>query len=191
MIDFRKMILQYFGEDTSSLTMRPDCCDNCERGVSSWSCNDLYHGFIGNEMYDFTYDSLMLLNTIKQMEAKENCTTKECIVQTVRGMDYSRLDHQTQHYDERLSHAPYFWNALIDQLMCAEYIQTVPGKKSLTLSNLARQWLQNPTNLIQKPEGAMYRFFKTKQNTPHSNFQWNDNYRERRSIITSTSLYLY
>lgn len=31
---YRKTILDYFGEDTSLLETRPDCCDNCERGSS-------------------------------------------------------------------------------------------------------------------------------------------------------------
>lgn len=159
------MVLEYFGEDTSSLTVRPDCCDNCARGLSTWSCYDLYYGFNRDEKYDFTRVGFMLLNTIKQVEQQKTFTSKERIVQAMRGIDYSRLN-QIPYYGQEKINAPYFWVALIDHFKCTEYIQTVPGEKKLTLSNLARQWLEHPRNLIQKPEGATYRFFKRKPNTP-------------------------
>lgn len=175
---FRKMILDYFGEDSSSLEVRSNCCDNCEKGYSTWQADDIYVGF-RNGLFNFTRDAFMLLDTIRIMEQKKIHPEQNTIILILRGADNAPLK-QSKHFGKGKIRIQYYWNALMEQLTSTDYIEFVPGKTYLTLSERAHAWLDNPSRkeLIQKPIGAIYRFFKMKLNTPLSNIQWNRNYRE-------------
>lgn len=163
------MILEYFGESTSSLPVRSDCCDNCAEGVSTWRLKDLFFGISDSGHYNFETDARILLRTIEEMEQKRIPSERECIVQRLQGMNnrYQSL--------ETYGREPYYWNALIDQLTFTEYIKFVSGKTQLTLSVIARQWLGTCNELWQKPVGAIFRFLRPKRDTPLSGKRWNRN----------------
>lgn len=172
------MIFDYFGEDSSSLQVRNNCCDNCAEGLSIWRLDDLYVG-LRDGLHDFTRDALMLLDTIEKMEKKGIHPERDSIILILRGAVNAPF-YQIKHYGKGKLRAQYYWNALMDQLTSNDYIELVPGKPYLTLSGRAQAWLDNPSRreLKQKPLGATYRFFTSKPNTPLSEFQWNRTYRE-------------
>lgn len=120
-IFFRKMILKYFDEDTSSLTVRSNCCDNCSRGLSSWKFCDLYEGIDGDGQFDFSKDADILFNAIRSMEAKDISPERDLVVKLLRGESIRSLQTLPAHGKGR-GREPYYWGALIDQLTSAEYI---------------------------------------------------------------------
>lgn len=157
---------------------RSDCCDNCAKGVSTWQLNDLYYGFRRME-YNFTTDGRLLLGAIQEMEYKNIRPERECIIEFLRGANSNRQGLYG-FYGKGKARKPYYWNALIDQFTCTEYIKFVPRKTYLTLSNKARILLVSSGHqLIQKPVGATFRYFKPKPGTPISNIQWNRSYNEK------------
>lgn len=169
---FRKMILDYFNEETTTLVARSDCCDNCAKGVSTWREQDLYAGFLENGTYDFTSDGRLLFNAIREMEAKRIETKRKSIVELLMGQSM-RYTHLKNSFGKGRLRRFYYWDALIDLLMSKEYIGLVAGKTHLTLSDKAHQFLSQPLKPLHvKPAGAMYRFLEPKMNTPISDHVW-------------------
>ncbi|XP_031625026.1 Werner syndrome ATP-dependent helicase-like [Contarinia nasturtii] len=87
----RKVILEYFGEDTSAWTPRPDCCDNCAKGVSTWQLKNLYTFFNESNKYNFTTDAKYVFGAIQEMEKHKIKTTTEKIIQLLRGVGNGKL----------------------------------------------------------------------------------------------------
>lgn len=174
------MILEYFGEDTSTLTVRNDCCDNCAKGLSTWRLKDLYHGISSIGHYNFEKDARILLRKIEDNEVKKYSTERDAIVRSL------------QSYGAGTRRDPYYWNALIDQLSydfdkTTAYIKMVPGKTQLTLSVEARKWLCTQKPLWQKPVGAIFRFLRPKSGTPLHGTRWKQNYGDKRQTVYSYS----
>lgn len=158
------------------MTVRSDCCDNCATGLSTWRLKDLYIGIDDNGLYDFSSDARILLGAMLTMETNRINPERNYIVKLLKGTNYDRSGKLTMYHGLGRARKPYYWNALIDQLTKTDYIEFVAGKSYLTLSSEARAWLRDSKPLKQKPHGAMYRFFKRKQNTPLSNVHWNQTY---------------
>lgn len=160
----RKAILMYFGEDTSHLAMRDDCCDNCAKELSNWKLTDLYVGIDDQGQYDFTRDA-------------NNCM-KMCNVPATRQNIIDLLDGKKDkslallpHYGIGKDRQHYYWRALIDQLMYNDYIDFVCGQPDLTLSTTGENWRNDDDRnkmLKTKPAGAIYKFIGRKPSTPFS-----------------------
>lgn len=180
---FSKMILNYFNEDTSSLVVRSDCCDNCANGVSTWREQDLYTGFMENGTYDFTSDGRLLLNAIQEMETKQINAERHTIVGVLRGYitGYRHLLHNC--FGKGEMRRSYYWNALIDLLTSKEYLDFVAGHTHLALSRKAHWYLSQPSEPLHlHPAGAVYRFFQPKMNTPIANHVWSRRYLDHGSM---------
>lgn len=166
-LNCRKTILEYFGEDTSHLEMRSNCCDNCARGVSNYTVSDLYVGIDEQGLYDFTRDAETLINSIKCMEMNKIDPTRKRISNLLLGKYDKALMNLPQHGIGR-GKPFYFWCALMDQLMFNDYIDFVAGQAHLTLTKIGESWRVQgaPKTLKLKPIGAIYKFIKRKPSTP-------------------------
>lgn len=175
------MILEYFDESTSSLTNQIDCCDNCEKGVSTWQLNDLYHGFNSSGHYNFEIDARILLRAIEEMEKKNIKPEREAIVRHLQGVQTIRNQSLITYGTGQQQRQPYYWNALIDQLNTNDYIKFAAGKTQLTLCVQGKEWLDSYDDLWQKPVGATFRFLRLKRDTPISDIRWSRNYKNYSS----------
>lgn len=164
---YRKTILEYFGEDTSNLQMRANCCDNCAKGLSSWALKDLYVGVDNQGLYNFARDAELVLNAINCMEMLDLKPTQKCVMKLMKGVGYGRLATLPHFGIGRQKHI-YYWYAMVDQLMFAEYIDYVAGETYLRLTAKAEIWRLQPAPkaLRLKPMGAVYNFIQIKPSTP-------------------------
>lgn len=166
----RKVILEYFGEDTSHLEMRSDCCDNCAKGLSNWTLSDLYVGIDDQGLYDFTRDAEILINSIKCMEMCNVPQTRQNIIDLLNGIRNRSLA-LLPHHGIGKDRPFYYWHALMDQLVFNDYIDFVTGRTQLTLTKLGENWrtADATKTLKTKPMGAIYKFIERKPSTPFSN----------------------
>lgn len=172
---FRKIILDYFGEDTSALTIRNDCCDNCASGLSSWRLSDLYYGVNDDGIADFSKDALLLFAAIKEMQSNRRPTLKNGIVSVLRGEGH-RYNYSS--YGTGRNRQPYYWDAFIDQLLSADYLEFIAGETGLMLGRKAQEWLTMPPpkTLQMKAAGSICSYFKRKPSTPITHIQWRRSY---------------
>ncbi|KAG4066255.1 hypothetical protein HA402_000479 [Bradysia odoriphaga] len=163
----RKTILEYFGENTS-LTPRPNCCDNCTIGLGSWRLTDLYEDIDDNGIYDFSIESKILLEAIKCLTVNGISTEKRLVKKFLIGKYDQRLQQVQRNrcYGSGRSHSEQYWLALIEQLSQNEYIDIAPNGKNLALTSTAENWLQNAVGLRLKAIGQMFEYFDRKASTP-------------------------
>lgn len=178
------MILNYFGEDTSALEIRSDCCDNCANGLSSWRISDLYYRVSDDGTYDCAKDAGILFAAIKEMKSKKIKTEKNKVVNVLNGVGYQNLAS----HGAGSTRKPYFWVAFIDQLLSADYLEFVSGEIGLMLSHKAEEWLQEPSSPLQiKAAGAIWSYLKRKPSTPITDTRWKRNH----TSVTTGHAYSY
>lgn len=61
----RVFLLEYFKSETSTITPRADCCDNCRTGSSSIRLDEVYENVDADGNCDFTDDALLFLRAMK------------------------------------------------------------------------------------------------------------------------------
>lgn len=175
------MILRYFGESTDHLQVRNDCCDNCAKGLSSWKLCDLYVGVDEENKFDFAKDAQILLNAIQSMESNRISPERQHITKLLKG-ESARSLMKLPEYGKGIGRKPYYWSALMDQLISNEYIDLVAGKTCMTLDKKGLDWCKQPRpkTLKLKPVGTMYKFLERKPSTPlHT---WSRSYNENQRI---------
>lgn len=177
----RKIILEYFGDDTSSLEIRNDCCDNCANGLSSTRLSDLYVGVDNAGNLNFELDAQILLGAIKSIETNGLHPVPKTIINLLRGRNLQALMNSPL-YGKGRARKPYYWNAFIDQLIFTDYIDLVAGKTYMKISEKGQRWLERPgqKTLRLKAIGSMNRFFKPKPRAPVE--QWSNHYIENKQI---------
>lgn len=175
--------MNYFGEDTNDLQIRDDCCDNCQRGLSSWTLSDLCVGIDERGEFNFARDGSIVMSAIRSMELSKIAPERVRIVKLLKG-EYDKMLMKLPTHGVGRGREPYYWGALIDQLMFTEYIDFVAGKTCLTLDKKGREWYDapHPKTLKLKPIGAIFKFFKRKPSTPLENIHWTRNYEENVPI---------
>lgn len=177
------MILGYFGEDTSALETRSDCCDNCANGLSSWRISDLYYRVSDDGTYDCARDARILFAAIRELKSKKIKTEKNKVVNVLKGDSYQNL---ASHGAGRTKE-PYFWVAFIDQLLSADYLEFVSGETGLMLGHKAEDWLQDSSSQLQiKAAGAIWSYLKRKPSTPITETRWKRNH---TSVTTGRAYY--
>lgn len=160
--------MDYFGEDTSALAPRPQCCDNCSRGLTGWLLSDLYEDVDDDGFHDFSKDAKTLLNVIQFLERNDVVPEKNRIKrfimgkwdQSLRSVTYSSL------YRCGLMREEHYWISLIEQLALNEFIETIEGTTTRTVSQKGKEWLRTSSPLRLKAIGQMYEFFQKKRSTP-------------------------
>lgn len=164
--------MDYFGEDTSHLQMRPSCCDNCSKGLSNWNLSDLYVGIDDQGQYDFTRDANTLITAIKCMEMSKFPTARRMVINLLIGnCNTSRME--LPQFGVGKGRPPYYWGTLIDQLIYTDYIDFAAGKSELTLSKKGESWRNESASktLKMKPVGAIYKFIERKPSTPFARIE--------------------
>lgn len=161
----RKIILEYFGENTP-LAPRPNCCDNCTLGLGSWRLSDLYEDIDDNGIYDFSIESKILLEAIKCLSLNGISTEKKLLQKFLKGEYDQRLQTVLWHrcYKSGDSRSQLYWQALIEQLTQNEYIDMVSKESMLT--EKAENWLRSTDSLRLKAIGQMFEYFDPKRSTP-------------------------
>lgn len=162
----RKIILEYFGE-TTALTPRPNCCDNCTIGLTSWKLTDLYNDVDENGIHDFGFEAKILLESIICLQRNDISTERNLLKKFLTGKFDQRLRvvQQERWYASGHIHPEQYWVSLAEQLIHDEYIDMSNGNK-LTLKTKAEKWLRNAVSLPLKAIGQMFEYFPKKQSTP-------------------------
>lgn len=170
-IIIRKIILDYFDEDTSSLAPRPNCCDNCSLGLTNWHLSDLYEDIDDDGFFDFTKNAKTLLSTIQFMLQKDVITEKNRIKRFLTGetkQEPKLRQFKSMTYlfgcGKRLG--PHYWISLIEQLTMDEFIEEDTSTKTISVSSKGQKWLNKCTPLRLKAIGQMYEFMTKKLSTP-------------------------
>lgn len=165
------------------MEVRNNCCDNCAKGLSQFQLSDLYFGIDEQNCFDFAKDAEIFLNAIRNMEIRRISPEPLSITKLLKGVSNRSLTNIPE-YGKGIGRKPYYWSALLDQLMSAEYIDLVAGKTSMTVSQKGLNWckLSHPKTLKLKPVGAMYRFLTKKPSTQLAKIQWTRGYNEFERI---------
>lgn len=152
----------------SNLAPRPNCCDNCTNGLSSWKLSDLYDEIDDEGVHDFAKEAKILLRSMKCLKEKEILVEKNRLKKFIVGKYDQGLRGATnlQLYGSGRQKSEFYWIALIEQLCLNKYIDMLPGTTQLTLNNIAEQWLSSPKPLLLKAIGQMFEFLPKKQSTP-------------------------
>lgn len=158
--------MDYFGEDTNQLQMHPNCCDNCQKGLSNMKLSDLYVGFNDQDEYDFTRNAKTLINGIKCMEMCNVAATRKNITDLLMGKGGAELMKLPQ-FGVGVGHgrSAQYWGTFIDQLMYYDYIDFRAGESKLTLSQKGESWRNENEStkiLLLKPVGAIFQFIERK-----------------------------
>lgn len=126
--------------------------------------------------YNCALDARRLFAAIREMNSKRIQTDKKKIVQVLKG-GYSTYRHLAS-FGAGKFQKPYYWEAFIDQMLSADYIEFLPGQAGMAISREAQEWLKKPSSepLRVKAIGAIYSYLKRKSSTPISNIQWNHKY---------------
>lgn len=156
----------------TTLSARPNCCDNCTIGLCSWKLTDLYEKVDDNGTYDFATEAKILLEGIKYLDRNQISTEKDLIKKFLSGKFDRRLravqsvQRKRRFYASGEMNAEQYWLALIQQLTLNYFIEVKVNSKKLQVSAKAEEWLSRPTSLPLKAIGQMYHFFAKKQSTP-------------------------
>lgn len=162
---FRKIILEYFGENTI-LSPRPNCCDNCTIGLCSWNLTDLYEDVDDDGIFDFADEAKLLLEAIRCLAQNNVSTEKNLLKHFLIGKFDRRLrsvQHQRQYASGQM-HSANYWLGLMEQMMQNDFIKMTSMKLEITPK--AHDWLRRPSTLPMKAIGQMYEYFEKKQSTP-------------------------
>lgn len=161
----RKIILNYFDENTSALRPRPDCCDNCNTGLSEKRLSDLYEGVDDNGIFDFASDAKTLLLAIQCMIDKDVAAEKNRIENFLMGKYDASLQSicSQRYFGYGKWKRKNYWKSLLDQLSVDDFIETIQGTTKMFINSKGNEWLKNPSTLRLKAIGQMYEFFTKKQ----------------------------
>lgn len=171
-IIIRKIILDYFDEDTSSLAPRPNCCDNCSLGLTNWRLSDLYEGVDDDGFFDFTENAKTLLLVIQFLKREDVVTEKNRIKHFLTGVTkqepkLQRFKSMTHWFGCGENLSPYYWISLIEQLTADKFIVEDTNTKTIGISSEGLQWLNNKCPPLRlKAIGQMYDFMTKKLSTP-------------------------
>ncbi|XP_063704543.1 bifunctional 3'-5' exonuclease/ATP-dependent helicase WRN-like [Culicoides brevitarsis] len=78
----RLFILKYFEGSKAKCNQRPNCCDNCDRNMSTVKDCDKYEGLDANGKYDFSEDARKLLGVVQMFNGNKGINAS---VLTLRG----------------------------------------------------------------------------------------------------------
>lgn len=137
--------------------------------------SNLYYGVNDDGIADFSKDALLLFAAIKEMQSKKRPTVKNGIVNLLRG-EGRRYNYSS--YGTGRLRQPYYWDAFIDQLLSADYLEFIAGETGLMLGRKAQEWLTmpSPKTLRMKAAGSICSYFKRKPSTPITHIQWRRSY---------------
>lgn len=169
---FRKVLLDYFGSDTTNIKPRKNCCDNCDRGSSSIALSSTYEGLDDNGFYDFTANGYLLLRAMQ-------ITSKSAVaISVLRGSGEKKameFKHEKEIFGAGKIWPKDYWSALMQQLKVNEYLTTkqlpLPYRPVTVIGSKGYDWLRlaNRSRLILKAIPEIYQFFVKKRKVAINN----------------------
>lgn len=166
----RKIILEYFGDDVNALVPRPNCCDNCTRGLSAWRLSDLFEDVDDEGVHDFEKNAYTLLSVVKFLQQNGILVERKRTVIFLIGQYEEKLQKvlRTPLHGIGRNLSSTYWMALMQQLEIEDILDTKVGTTQYILTVKATEWMASPAprTLRLKAIGPMYAFFEKKNSTP-------------------------
>lgn len=172
----RKFILNYFNDpSTTSLSIRPDCCDNCDLLLSNSQSTIEYEELNSEGMYDLTPDTKILLNAIQTVGPFYGLGMSIILI---RGSNSKRLPQKFSNHPMRgvgVKKNETWWKLLYDILLRKDFVMTtLYGSGSfnkltkVSVTDAGKQWLQfngsKPLFMVPKRDMLSYFTIKRKEN---------------------------
>lgn len=145
---------------------RKNCCDNCDRGLSSISLSSTYENIDDNGFYDFTQNGYLLL---KAMQITGKSSVAISVLRGSGDKKSTEFRREKEIFGAGKIWSKDYWSALIQQLKLNDYFTTkplpMPYRPLLILSSKGHEWLRmtNRPRLKLKAIPEMYQYFVKKK----------------------------
>lgn len=167
---YRLLLLQYFN-DPFVPTPRPQCCDNCDKGLSAKRLSDLYEDVDDAGRHDFTIDAKLVMDAFEVMhnhtmrDVLDFICHKNNMNPTVTAYRFS------VHCGRGAFKVKRYWAAIVQQLLDERYLDVVrfdvDDKKWIatitTSKGIAWSHAKPLPALKLVAIGQMYQFFRNKE----------------------------
>lgn len=170
------MLLEYFN-DPFVPKPRPNCCDNCTRGLSSQRLSQLYDNVDDEGFVDFTSDAKIIMDAFQY--TRENYEQGYNVIDIVigkRSVEAKKYSSSPVFGSGRCKSRAY-WEVLVSQLIAHNFLENtsvvIKGRKPFTLTVVKTEgidWM-NATSLPTlrlKAIGAMYPFLNERSLTSNN-----------------------